>query len=255
MTSSAGDKMASSAGGSSSYVVANYPSPGTCDNRLSRLQPDEFKSKLSQYCKRIVEICDDYLQRSLDAIVHHALLAFKKKHPDLAMDATDIMEELVADVTVRLKGFLTQVRQLRITVTRMKLIVNETGPASFLEELSANPICKHILSQMRSKTMMVGGQMTKFKEFFRQQCWSDEKLTNFFERLGVHLTQTFQGFAVVSASQIELKGQLIDLKVQLLKDPEFYKEELSSAVMAIKAVLLEIKLDQIKASTPNTRGA
>lgn len=249
--------MTSSAGGSSPYFVANYPSPGTCDNRLSRLQPDEFKSKFRPYCKRIVEICDDYLQRSLDAIVHHALLAFKKKHPDLAMDATDIMAELVADVTVRLEGFLTQVRQLRITLTRMAIIYNDTGPASFLEELSANPICKHILSQMGSKTMMVGGQMTKFKEFFGQPCWSDEKLTDFFTRLGVHLTQTFKGFAVVSASQIELEGQVLDLKMQLLKDLDFGKKELSEVAMVIKAVLLEVKLDQLKASTstPNTRGA
>jgi len=240
-----------------SYSVVEYPITRRCDNTFSRLQPLEFIPKFRHYCLQIVKICDDYLGRSTGAIVHHALLAFKQKHRKLAMNARDILEELVADVTARLEGFLTEVRQLRITLTRMEIIANHTGPASFLEELSANPLSKHILSEMGSKTMMVGGQITKLKELFGRQCWSDEKLTDFFTRLGIHLTQTFKGFAVVSTSQIELEGQLMDLKMQLLKDDELWKEELSPVAMVIKAVLLEVKLDQLKASTTikNMRGA
>ena len=247
------------AGKPDTYFVDRYPITGRCDNSFSRLPVDEFIQKFGQFCSRIVQICEVYLGRSLDAIVFHALVDFKKKHRDLAMNANDILEELVADVTVRLEGFLTEVRQLRITVARMSAIASHTGPASFLEKLSVNPLSAHILSQMGSKTMMVGGRMTKFKEFFGQQCWSDEKLTDFFTRLGVHLTQTFNGFAVVSTSQIELEGQLIDLRVQLLQDQELWKEkELSPVAMVIKEVLLDIKMEKLRAltkKTPNVRGA
>jgi len=240
-----------------SYFVVEYNITRRCDNTFSRLPPLEFILKFRQHCSRIVKICDDFLGRSLDAIVFHAILAFKQKHRDLAMNARDVLGELVADVTAQLEGFLTEVRQLRITLTRIEIIVNYTGPASFLEELSANPLSEHILSKMGSKTMMVGGQFTKIKELFGLQCWSDEKLTDFFTRLSIHLTQTFKGFAVVSTSQIELEGQLMDLKMQLLKDDELWKEELSPVAMVIKAVLLEVKLDQLKASTTikNMRGA
>jgi hypothetical protein len=65
-------------------------------------------------------------------------------------------------------------------------------------------------------------------------------------------------FEVVSASQIELEGQLLDLRMQILQDPDFGKEELSPVAMVIKSVLLDIKLDELKApetTTSNVRGA
>ncbi len=208
------------------------------------------------FCLRIAQICNDYLGRGLDAIVYHAIIAYNQKHRGLAKDGNEVLAELVADVTARLEGFIKDVRELRKTVTRMGIIVKHTGPASFLEELSANPICRHILSQMESNTKMVGGQLTPIKELFGQQCWSDAKLNNFFSSLRIYLTATFQDFNVVSTSQIELEALLLDLRVQILQDPDFGKKELSPVEMVIKEVLLDIKMDKLRAlATPNVRGA
>jgi hypothetical protein len=227
-----------------------------CDNTLSRLLSHEFIARMKPFCLRIVKICDDYLGRSLDAIVYRAILAYIQKHRGLARNGKEILAELVANVTARLEGFITDVRKLRETVFRMNIIANDTGPASFLEELSANPICRHILSEMGCSTMMVGGAITTFKEVIGQDCWRNEKLTDFFSRLGSHLTTTFREFNVVSTSQIELEGQLLDLRMQILQDPDFGKEELSPVAMVIKGVLLDIKLEKLKAlATPNVRGA
>jgi hypothetical protein len=189
--------------------------------------------------------------------VYHALFAYIQKHPYLAKNAKDIMREIVADVTTHLEGFIKHVNDLRGIVGRMNITVNHTGPASFLEQLSANPICIHILSQMGCRTMMVGGQMTGLKDLVGQECWRNGKLNTFFANLAIHIKTTFNAFDVVSTSQIELNASLIELKLKILEDPDFGKEELSLVAMAIKAVLLEINMDQLKpsTSTPNTRGA
>lgn len=233
------------------------PDTRTCDNTLSRLEPHMFIERLSLFCKSIEKICDDYLKRDMDAIVYHALFAYIQKHPDLAKNAKMSLAELVTDVTTHLEGFIKDVKDLRGIVGRMAMTVNHSGPASFLEQLSANPICQHILSQMGCRTMMVGGQMTKFKKLVGQECWRNGKLNDFFSSLGVYLTNTFKDFEVVSTSQIKLEVQLIDLKAKLLEDPDFGKQQLSPVAMAIKEVLLEIKMDQLKpsTSTPNNRGA
>jgi hypothetical protein len=106
--------------------------------------------------------------------------------------------------------------------------------------------------------MMVGGAITTFKEVFGQECWRNAKLTDFFTRLGRYLIETFKKFEVVSTSQIELEAQLLDLRMQILQDPDFGKEELSPVAMVIKEVLLDIKMDKLRAlstTTPNVRGA
>lgn len=228
-----------------------------CDNTLSRLQPHVFIALMKPFCVRIEVICNDYLERGLDAIVYHAILAYNQKHRGLARNGKEILAELVADVTIQLEGFITDVRKLRETVTRMKIIANHTGPASFLEQLSANPICRHILSVMECTTMMVGGAITTFKEVFGQECWRNEKLNDFFARLGRYLIETFKKFEVVSTSQIELEAQLLDLRMQILQDPDFRKEELSLVAMVIMSVLLEIKLERLDSGgkTSNVRGA
>ena len=230
---------------------------GTCDNTLSRLELNAFIVVLKPFCKHIRDICNDYLERGMDAMVYHALIAYIQKHYCLAKNAKDIMAELVADVTKHLECFIEDVRNLRKIVTVMNLIVTRAGPASFLEELSANPICQHILSQMGCRTMMVGGQMTIFKKLVGQECWRNGKLNDFFSSLGVYLKQTFDSFHVVSTSEMKLKGELLQLSMKILEDPEFGKEELSPVAMAIRAVFLEIKLEQLNPSDKpkNVRGA
>jgi hypothetical protein len=229
-----------------------------CDNTLSRLPPHLFVDRLKRFCERVEQICDDYFERGLDPIMYHATLAYIQKHHALVKHEKKIVAPLVADMIARLERFIADVRELRITVTRMGIIANHIGPASFLEQLSANPICAHILSEMGCSTMMVGGAITTFKEVIRQECWRNEKLTDFFSRLGRYLIETFGKFNVVSTSQIEHKGQLLDLRMQILQDPNFAKEELSPVALVIKEVLLEIKMDQLRAlvtKTPNVRGA
>jgi hypothetical protein len=225
-----------------------------CDNTLSRLEPHAFINCMKPFCERIEIICNDYFKRSLDAIVYHALCAYIQKHSHLDKN---VMMELVKDVTIKLEGFIAHVRELRDVIGHMKMTVNHTAPASFLNKLSANPICIHILSQMGCRTMMVGGAITTFKEVVRQECWRNAKLTDFFARLGVYLIETFKGFEVVSTSQIELEVQFLDQRMQILDDPDFGKEELSKAAMAIKSVLLDIRLEKLKSGdkTTNVRGA
>jgi hypothetical protein len=235
----------------------HVPITGTCDNTLSRLELNVFIVVLKPFCEQIEFICNDYLGRSLNAIVYHALIAYIQKHYCLAKNAKDIMAELVADVTTHLEGFIKDVRKLREIVTRMNLIAKDTGPASFLEQLSENPICRHILSQMGCKIGIVGGQFTRFKEVFGQECWRNGKLNTFFGNLASYLKKTFSFFHVISTSQIELKGELLQLSMKILEDPEFGKEELSPVAMAIRAVFLEIKLEQLNPSDKpkNVRGA
>ena len=105
--------------------------------------------------------------------------------------------------------------------------------------------------------MMVGGAITKFKEVIGQECWRNEKLTDFFTKLGRYLIETFQNFEVVSTSQIDLEAQFLDMRMQILEDPDFGKEELSQVAMVIKSVLLEIKLERLESGgkTSNVRGA
>ena len=229
------------------------------DNTLSRLLPHEFISRMDLFCTSIETICNDYLKKNLDAIVYNALHAYIQKHFQSSKndkDSMNIMKELVADVRDQLEGFITDVRELREIIGRMKIIAKHTGPASFLKKLSENPICRHILSEMGCTTMIVGGRITPFKEFFGQECWRNAKLSDFFARLRRYLVETFMKFEVVSASQIELEGQLLDLRMQILQDPDFGKEELSPVAMVIKGVLLDIKLEKLKAlATPNVRGA
>jgi hypothetical protein len=182
------------------------------------------------YCTSIEKICNDYLKRNLDAIVYNALHAYIQKHFQSSKndkDSMNITKELVTDVKVQLEGFITDVRELREIIGRMKIIAKHTGPASFLKKLSENPICRHILSEMGCTTMIVGGRITPFKEFFGQECWRNAKLTVFFARLGRYLVETFKKFEVVSDSQIELEGQIIEMRVQILNDLNFVEIELS----------------------------
>lgn len=204
-----------------------------CDNTLSRLSNEAFKIHMDIDCKNIEGICDDYLSRGQDAMMHHALLAYRQKSPLLAT------VESMSDFKVQLSEFINGVNDLRCIVGRMAMTVNYTGPASFLEKLSANPICRYILTQMECTTMMVGGQITPFKEFFRQECWRNDKLNRFFSNLATHLKNTFASFHVVSKSQIELEGKLVDLKTAILNDPKFEKEALSPEDLVIQQILQE----------------
>jgi hypothetical protein len=215
---------------------------------------------MDPYCKQIEKICNDYLKRSLDAIVYNALYAYIQKHFQSSKNnknSMNITKELVEDVRVRLEGFITDVRELREIIGRMKIIANYTGPASFLGQLSANRICRHILSEMGCTTMMVGGRITPFKEFFGQECWRNAKLPDFFARLGLYLIATFKKFEVMSASQIELEAQVLDMRDQILNDLNFVEKELSPIANAIKSVLLGIMLERLNSGskTSNVRGA
>lgn len=216
-----------------------------CDNTLSRLPPHLFIVRMKPFCERLELICSDYLGRGLDPIVFHAIVAYKKKHRELARNGKEILKELVEDVTIWLEGFIEHVRGLRFIIGRMEMTAKNTGPASFLEQLSANPICVHILSQMRCSTMIVGGAMTTLKEVIGQECWRNGKLNNFFGSLESYLIRTFNEFKVVSTSQIELEAQLLDLKMQIMEDPDFGKKELSPVEMVIKEVLLDIRLEKL----------
>jgi hypothetical protein len=204
-----------------------------CDNTLSRLSNNAFKIRMNEYCLVILQICDDYLSRGQDAMMHHALLAYRQKSPLLATD------ESMTDFKVQLSEFINGVNELRGIVGRMAMTVNYTGPASFLEKLSANLICRNILSQMECKTMMVGGHMTNYKDVIGQECWRNDKLNRFFSNLATHLKKTFASFHVVSKSQIVLEGLLVALKTEILNDPNFEKEVLSQEDLIIQQILQE----------------
>ena len=215
---------------------------GTCDNTLSRLPHCDFIKLFKGFCRQIEIICDDYFGRSISAILHHALKSFiqKNAHAHLGLNDKGAMVQLGKDFISNLTDFIEHVRLLRDIVGRMSIIVNHTGCASFLEALSANPICIDILSQMECTTMMIGGQMTTFKTITGQECWRDRKLNIFFANLEIHLKMTFASFHVVSISQIKLRGQLVDMKVAIINDPNFGKEVLSAEDRIMEAIFQEI---------------
>jgi hypothetical protein len=222
---------------------------GTCDNTLSRLPTDEFIDRFNGNCKQIEKICDDYFVRGRDAILDNALELFIQKNAHLALNDKDAMVQLGKDFISNLTNFIEDVRLLRGIVGRMSIIVNHTGCASFLEALSANPICIDILSQMQCTTMMIGGQMTTFKIITGQECWSNEKRNAFLTNLASHIKTTFASFHVVSISEIKLRGQVVDMKVDLMNDPNFGKEELSAEDQIMQAIFQGILANLPAAST------
>ena len=209
---------------------------GTCDNTLSRLPPDQFILRFNQGCLQIYSICNNYLGRCLNAILDNALELFIQKNAHLALNDKDAMVQLGKGFTSNLKEFIEHVRLLRCIVGRMSNMVNDTGCASFLVELSANPICIHILNRMECTTMMIGGQMTTIKTITGQECWRNGKLNTFFANLASHIKTTFASFHVVSISEIKLRGQIVDMKVAIINDPNFGKEVLSEEDQIMQAI-------------------
>jgi hypothetical protein len=228
-----------------------------CDNTLSRLPPHLFIELFKEFCKQIEQICDDYLNRSLGPIMHHALRLFIQKNALLALNDRNAIVQLGKDLVSNLTEFIEHVRLLRGIVGRMTIIVDhtDTACASFLKALSANPICIHILNQMECTTMMVGGQMTTFKELVGQKCWRNGKLNTFFASLASHIKMTFASFHVVSISEIKLRGQVVDMKVDLMNDPNFGKEDLSAEDRIMQAIFQGILANLPKAGTKQLPGA
>ena len=226
-----------------------------CDNTLSRLPPHLFIELFKEFCKQIEQICDDYLNRSLDSIMYHALRLFIQKNALLALNDMNAIVQLGKDLVSNLKGFIVNVNYLRGIVGRMSTTVTNTDPASFLKALSANPICIDILNQMECTTMMVGGQITTFKKITWQKCWRNGKLNTFFASLASHIKMTFASFHVVSISEIKLRGQVVDMKVDLMNDPNFGKEDLSAEDRIMQAIFQDILSKLPPAGTKQLPGA
>jgi len=236
-------------------TVQSRPVTRTCDNTLSRLPPDEFILRFNQGCLQIYSICDNYLGRGLNAILDNALELFIQKNAHLALNDKEAMVRLGKDFISNLTNFIEHVRLLRRIVGRMSIMVNHTGCASFLVELSANPLCIYILNQMECTTMMVGGQITAFKTITGQECWRNGKLNTFFASLARHIKMTFASFHVVSISEIKLRGQVVDMKVDLMNYPNFGKEDLSAENRIMQAIFQGILANLPKAGTKQLPGA
>jgi hypothetical protein len=236
-----------------SRAAQSGPVTTRCNNTLSRLEHHMFIGIFLQFCALIENICDDYLGRGRSPILHHAIYTYIQQHSELANN--DAMVQLGKDFISRLTVFIEHVMLLRRIVGRMSIMVNHTGCASFLVELSANPLCIYILNQMECTTMMVGGQITAFKTITGQECWRNGKLNTFFANLASHLKTTFASFHVVSISEINLRGQILDMKVAIINDPKFGKEDLSAEDRIMQEIFQGILANLPPAGTKQLPGA
>ena len=66
---------------------------------------------------------------------------------------------------------------------------------------------------------------------------------------------TFASFHVVSISEIKLRGQVVDMKVDLMNDPNFGKEDLSAEDRIMQAIFQDILSKLPPAGTKQLPGA
>ena len=221
------------------------------DNSLTRLAPKTFQLKIIPYFKFISSLLSDFLDnRTLDAIIHNAERAFISKKT-----TKEQFQYFRKDMSL----FLEQIKTMRQILVRIDVITKNQEQADFLEKMSAHPICRKILEDMGCHSMIIGGRMTIWKRLTRQETWRNGKLNTFFSNLSLYLKKKFAFFYIPRNSEIVLHGQVQDIFMEALSNPEFGKPELSAVDKVVEEICAELAAE-IKnmppaGSTSNTKSA
>jgi hypothetical protein len=146
--------------------------------------------------------------------------------------------------------FLEQIKILRKILVRIDVIVKNNEQFDFLEKMSVHPICRKVLEDMGCYTMMIGGHMTIWKRLIGQETWRNEKLNTFFSNLSLYLKKTFASFHIPRNSEIVQRGQIQDIFLEALSNPDFGKPELSAVDKVVQEIYKELAVDFLKNMPP-----
>lgn len=217
------------------------------DNSLTRLPPKTFELTIIPYFKFIAELLNDFLgYRTLDAITYNAEKAFISQKYSRNLE---ILREQLQYFRKDMSVFLEQIKTLRKILVRIDVIVKNNEQSDFLEKMSAHPICRKVLEDMRSRSMMIGGRMTIWKRVIGQETWRHGKLNTFSSNLSLYLKKTFASFHIPRNSEIDQRGQIQDIFLEALTNPDFGKPELSAVDKVVQEIINELAAE-IKNMSP-----
>jgi hypothetical protein len=155
--------------------------------------------------------------------------------------------------------FLEQIKIMRQILVRIDIIVKNHEQADFLEKMSAHPICRKILEDMGCHSMIIGGRLTIWKKLIGQETWRNGKLNIFITNLSSFLKKNFASFHIPRNSELVLHGQVQDIFMEALNNPDFGKPELSDVDKVVQEICSQLA-DEIKNMPParltsNTKSA
>lgn len=156
--------------------------------------------------------------------------------------------------------FLEQIKTLRKILVRLDVIVKNNEQSDFLEKMSAHPICRKVLEDMGCHSMMIGGRMTIWKRVIGQETWRHGKLNTFSSNLSLYLKKTFASFHIPRNSEIVQRGQIQDMFLEALTNPDFGKPDLSAVDKVVQNIYKELAVEFLKNMPPagtisNTKSA
>jgi hypothetical protein len=213
-------------------------------NSLTRLSSNDFELKILPYFRNITVLLNDFLEhRSLDAIIYNAEKAFISKNRS---KNCDILLEQLQYFRRDMNVFLEQIKKMRQILIHVDIIKKNHGQAVFLERMSEHPICKKILEDMGSNSMMIGGRMNIWKRLTRQETWRYGKLNTFFFNLTNYIKVKFASFHIPRHSEIFLYGQVQELFVEAYTNPDFGKMEKSAVDKVVEEIYAELAADFLK---------
>jgi hypothetical protein len=221
------------------------------DNSLTRLLPKTFELIIIPYFRFISSLLSDFLDhRTFDAIVHNAERAFISKKT-----TKEQLQYFRKDMSI----FLEQIKIMRQILVRIDVITKNQEQADFLEKMSAHPICRKILEDMGCRSMIIGGRLTIWKKLIGQETWRNGKLKSFFSNLSLYLKKNFASFHIPRNSELVLHGQVQDIFMEALNNPDFGIPELSDVDKVVQEICSQLA-DEIKnmppaGSTSNTKSA
>lgn len=227
------------------------------NNSLTRLEPKIFELTIIPYFKFISALLNDFLDhRQLDAIVHNAERVFISKN---SSKDRKILQEQFQYFRRDMSLFLEQIKTFRQILVRIDVITKNQEHVDFLVKMSAHPISCKVLEDMGCHSMIIGGRMTIWKRLIGQETWRHGKLNTFFSNLSLYLEKTFASLHIPRNSEILLHGQVQDIFVEALSNPDFGKPELSAVDKVVEEICAELAAE-IKNMSPagttcNTKSA
>jgi hypothetical protein len=218
------------------------------DNSLTRLAPKTFELTILPYFRFISSLLSDFLDhRQLDAITYNAFSAFIST---CSCKDREILQEQFQYFRKDMSMFLEQVKTLRKILVRLDIITKNQEQSDFLEKMSAHPICIKVLEDMSCRSMMIGGRMTIWKRLSGQETWRNGKLNTFSSNLSLYLKKKFSFFHIPQHSEIVLHGQVQDMFLEALTNPDFGKSELSAVDKVVQEILAQLA-DEYKNMLPS----
>ena len=213
-------------------------------NSLTGLAPKTFELTILPYFQYITDLLNDFLEhRPLDAIIYNAEKAFISKNR--SKDCDILLEQLQyfrRDMNV----FLDEIKKMHQILIHVDIIKKNHGQAIFLEKMSIHPICKKILEDMGSNSMMIGGRMTIWTRLSGKETWKNGKLNTFFLNLSLYIKDKFASFHIPRHSDIVLHGQVQELFVEAYTNPDFGKMEKSAVDKVVEEIYDELAADFLK---------